>query len=128
MIVAYTQSNDGERAVRVDAAINRGGWFGKAWLIFVPRGFEANVALVEADCEGDAIDTLADSSRGHWINSDPCDWCQANATNPDATDDEYANCTCDLAGNDSHPVDIESVRMERVVRVDYFAKSMPQTN
>jgi hypothetical protein len=68
--------------------VNPAGWFGKVWLIEIPNG---PLMAVEADHEQDAIDVLADDPEwGHWIN-DP----EGSST----------------AGNDSHPVDLSTLKM-----------------
>lgn len=106
MITAtYTGSYGHEHAVKVNGLVNRGQWFGKTWLVTVAMGFEGLCFVVEAEHEGDALDVFADSRFGHLIEP------------ADLADDE--NNT--FAGNDSHVVNLENVRIARC-KVNYFAK------
>ena len=108
MILAYTQdiSSTHETPVKVHGLVNRGQWFGKTWLIQITDGYWPLNLVVEADSVQDAIDELADSPRWSWnIDIDDPD---------DVTDDTHR------AGNDSHPVDLDYVRVYRC-RLDYFA-------
>lgn len=108
-MVTATYNN---KTVQVDRLVNRGEWFGQTWLIEVGVGFSSFYYVVEAHGETDAIDTLADSKYSKCIDCDPCDECKA---------ENYDDCTCTFAGNDSHPVDLENVYIHRC-KVNYFAK------
>ena len=99
MITATTREYG---TVRVDFAINRGGWYGKTWLVEIGMGLESCFVLVEADTESDAIDELADSKRSYLIDDD---------------DDDDRYC----AGNDGHPVNLDNVGIQRCT-VNYFAR------
>jgi hypothetical protein len=93
--------------------VNPGGWFGKAWLIGYPLGNFGFYLIVEADSEQDAIDELADSDKyGHAINLDEKD--------VDPNDENVAR-----AGNDSHPVDLDNVTIQKATGAKYLHPDLP---
>lgn len=108
MIVAHTSKFPGSK-IPVHGLVNRGGWWGKTWLVMVGMGFGSLNYVVEADTEQDALDEFVDSKHGHLIILDVDD---ASEIDPN-----YA----DFAGNESKPVDLDNVLIVRC-RVDYFAK------
>jgi hypothetical protein len=132
MITAtYKNNYNQENTVKVDHLVNRGDWYGKTWLIGVGLGYSSFYYVVEARCESDAIDVLADSKHGHMIDGEVCDNCAEQnklyqqaleAGTGDYFDFNYDDCYCDTAGNDSHPVNLDNVYMWPC-KVNYFAKS-----
>lgn len=103
---------DGQIEGRV---VNPGGWFGrKVWLIGYPLGNFGFYVAIEADNEGDAIDTLADSEEfGHIINIGP-------------DDDRFEDPEVERAGNDGHPVDLDQLVMHRgSSKLRYFGPGLP---
>lgn len=64
------QTNTGlEVDVNVEDHLNKGEWFGKTFLIGIGCGFSTIFFVVEADSEGDALDTFVDS-KGHLLEVD----------------------------------------------------------
>ncbi len=105
--------------VRVDGLVNRGGWFGKTWLIGLDLAPFTTYVVVEADCASDAIDELTDHPKwGERIKlddpSDACDACQR---------EDFDNCSCTFAGNEGHRVDLDVIGVLTECQVNYFAKS-----
>ena len=88
-------------------AVNPGGWFGKLWLLQISVSNALNPFLIiEAESAQDAIDELADSEQfGHLIDAD------------DVGEDTY------LAGNDSHPVDLDHLHIQEAPgKVVYYVE------
>lgn len=100
-------------------AVNPRDWFGNTWLIEIGCGYSSAFYVVEAGTEQDAIDTLADSDEyGHLINVDDQAEIAAVQAIPCETADDCAEYDrrveqngWDTAGNDSHFVDLENVRI-----------------
>ena len=121
MILAHLEGRNGD-PVRVDFVVNRGGWFGKAWLVWAGGGFNPLTFLIEADCESDAIDELADSKHAAVITTDEkCDTCEEQEKMR-ADLQCFDSCTCSFAGNYGVTVNLDSVGIARVARVEWFAK------
>lgn len=108
--------------VKVDHLVNRGAWYGETWLIARQAGFECYLFVVEAGCEGDAIDCLVDSKHGHLLKTDDlCEVCeQQERLQPDHRD--YDECSCSFAGDCSDRVNLDLVSVLERVKVNYFAK------
>lgn len=122
MIKAYSKTFP--KGIDVDGLVNRGGWFGKTWLVLIGSGFDPARLVVEADYEADVIDQIVDSKR--WkhllITDELCEACQ-EAVASGEEDISYANCECVSAGNYGEPIDETLLRLiERCDKVDYFAK------
>jgi len=120
MILAHLEGRNGD-PMRVDHVVNRGGWFGKSWIVYVGMGFEGLSYLVEADCESDAIDELTDSKHGRVIKTDDhCDVCELQEKMmPEHRC--YDDCSCSFAGNFGERVNLDNVAIYRVARVEWFA-------
>jgi hypothetical protein len=113
MITATTLTRKSQ-ILKVDHLVNRGQWFGKTWLIGIQMGFEQALFIVEADNEGDALDTFTDSKYGHLIKTDEmCKYCEAKF---------YDLCICSYGGNASNRVNLDNVVFHGLVKVNYFAK------
>ena len=98
------------REVQVSGLVNRGGCFGKTWLIGISSGYQRLFLVIEADCFSDAVDELADSPTwGHEINI------------PDEDMSDYDPETVQRAGNDGHPVDLDHLDFVCECEVNYFA-------
>jgi len=99
--------------VKIDGVANRGGWFGKTWLLGIGCGYSTAMYLVEADNLGDAIDEFVDSKHGHMVKLDP----------QDAEEREAEGQEIDRAGNFGDAVDLTDLRIaEETSEVNYFAK------
>jgi hypothetical protein len=104
------------RPMRAHGIVNRGGWFGKNWLVVVTIANALHAAIiVEAEHEPAVIDELADSHWSHLIDQDECLYCGTRAPFCDCDSAEYA-------GNDSHRIDTSYVTVLERCKVDYFAK------
>jgi len=57
--LAYPWPRHKDKSYVIDHFINRGGWWGKTWLIVL--GIDGSVFVVEADNECDALDMFIDS-------------------------------------------------------------------
>lgn len=120
MIKAYSKTFP--KGIDVDGLVNRGGWFGKTWLVLIGSGFDPARLVVETDREQDVVDEIVDCKR--WkhllITGELCQVCQdfEAGLRPDRD-----MCECTLAGNYSEPIDETLLRLiERCDKVDYFAK------
>lgn len=102
------------REIVVHGLANRGEWFGKTWIAVVSISNALHAAIViEADHEQDAIDSLADSSWSHLIDSEECWDCGST--------DHF--CDCDhqsYGGNDSHRISLDYLSILLRCKVHYF--------
>lgn len=81
-----------ETTTEADAVINEDGWWGKSFVLYIGRGYDPLVAVVEADNEGDAIDEFIDSRWAFHLTEgvEPCSACD---------DEHYDDCNCSFGGN-----------------------------
>ncbi len=106
-----------DRPMRAHGIVNRGGWFGKNWLVVVTIANALHAAIiVEAEHESAAIDKLADSPTwSHLIDAEECIYCD--------TKEPFCDCfSAEYAGNDSHRVNTNYVTILQRCKVNHFAK------
>ena len=81
-----------ETTTEADVVINEDGWWGKAYVLYIGRGFDPLIVVVEADCFGDAVDEFVDSDWG-WHLTDDVDECEA------CSEGRIDDCSCSFGGN-----------------------------
>lgn len=106
----------------VSGLANKGGYFGKTWLIGVGVGYSSFFYVVEAHSEQDAIDELVDSKHGHILKTDMlCEVCEAQEKIlPEYR--VYDDCECCFAGNYGERIDPSAIGLLKECKVNYFAK------
>ena len=91
--------------------VNPGGWFGQAWIIWVPLGNFMFPWIVEADSEGNAVDELVDIHPYTLV-----------------IDEEDADEETHRTGNDGKPVDLSNVRIDKAgPDVFYYVEGVKYT-
>jgi len=124
MITAKTVENGQVVVTKVHGVVNRGGWFGKTWLIGIGCGISCHYFVVEADCEQDAIDEFVDSRYGHLIKVDEDEVEEKEreyeALLAEGREEEFEDWPC-RGGNCGVPIDFDDVVVLVRCKVNYFA-------
>ncbi len=124
MITATGMDRGHEITAKVDHVINRGGWFGKTWLIGIGCGYSTFFYVGEADNQGDAIDEFVDSKHGHLLKID-----EEEVEKKDreykallelGKEDEFEDFPF-RGGDFGDPIDLDDVTVLCRCEVNYFA-------
>lgn len=138
MIVATSRTFP--QGVKIDGLANRGGWFGRTWLVLVGTGFDPLRLVVEAEHESHVIDEIVDSKWGFHLKDDvePCQVCQERILIEEQRleQHEYSaadynglsgwqqpywdRCECNFAGDTGELVDMGRISHIERCKVSYF--------